>query len=81
MKNAKRGVDRLKKVLLQDRTGTQENVIAVMKSDIFEVLDAFFEVNPQSVVAEVSVDERGLYEIRVSAYAFRVRGSEQRPTA
>jgi len=81
MKNAKRGVERIKKVLLQDRTGTKENVIAVLKSDVFEVLDAFFEVNPQSVTADISVDERGLYEIRLSAYAFRVRGSEQRPTA
>ena len=81
MKNAKRGVERIKKVLLQDRAGTRENVIAVLKSDVFEVLDAFFEVNPQSVTAEVTVDDRGLYEIRIAAYAFRVRGTEQRPTA
>jgi len=81
MKNAKRGVERIKKVILQDRTGTQDNVIAVMKSDIFEVLDSFFEVNPQSVTAEVHVDERGLYEIQLSAYAFRVRGMRQKPTA
>lgn len=81
MKNAKRGVERIKKVLLQDRTGTRENVIAVLKSDVFEVLDAFFEVNPQSVTAEVTVDDRGLYEIHIAAYAFRVRGAEQRPTA
>ena len=78
MKNAKRGVERIKKVLLQDRTGTQENIIAVMKSDVYEVMDAFFEVEPQSVSAEVTVDDRGLYEIRISAYAFRVRGAEQR---
>ena len=74
MKNAKRGVERIKKVLLQDRTGTQENVMAVLKSDVYEVLDAFFEVNPQSVTAEIRVDEKGLYEISVSARAFRVRG-------
>ena len=74
MRNATRGVERIKKVLLQDRTGTRENVVAVMKSDVFEVMDAFFEVNPQSVNAEVSVDERGLYEIKITAYAFRVRG-------
>ena len=74
MKNAKRGVERIKKVLLQDRTGTKENVIAVLKSDVYDVLDAFFEVNPQSVTAEIRVDERGLYEISLSALAFRVRG-------
>ena len=80
MKNAGRGVERIKKVLLQDRTGARENVIGAIKSDVFEVLDDFFEVNPQSVTAEVDVDERGLYAIRISAYAFRVRGAKQRPT-
>jgi len=74
MRNAKRGVERLKKVILQDRTGAPENVIAVLKSDVYEVLDSYFEVNPQSVSADVSVDEKGLYEIRLTAHAFRVRG-------
>ena len=78
MKNAKKGVERIKKVLLQDRTGTRENVIAVLKSDVFEVLDGFFEVNPQSVVAEIRVDSVGTYEIKLSARAFRVRGARNR---
>ena len=81
MKNAKRGVERIKKVLLQDRTGTQENVIAVLKSDVYEVLDGFFEVNPQSVAAEIRVDEQGMYEISISAPAFRGRGRTEIPSA
>ncbi|GEM_PF-5875628 len=74
MRNAKRGVERIKKVILQDRTGAPDNVINVLKSDVFEVLDGFFEVNPQSVVAEVLVDNVGMYEIKFTARAFRVRG-------
>ena len=74
MKNAKRGVERIKKVILQDRTGAQDNVIGVLKSEMFEVLDGFFEVNPQSVAAEISVDNAGMYEIKFFARAFRVRG-------
>ena len=81
MKNAKRGVERIKKVLLQERTGTQVNVIAVLKSDVYEVLDGFFEVNPQSVAAEIRVDEQGMYEISISARAFRVRGRTEIPSA
>ena len=77
MRNAKRGVERIKKVILQDRTGAQDNVIAAMKSDIFEVLDNFFEVNPQSVSAVINLDDRGLYEICLSAHAFRVRGMKR----
>jgi len=78
MKNAKRGVERIKKVILQDRTGAPDDVIAVLKSDVFEVLDGFFEVNPQSVVAEIRVDSVGTYEIKLSARAFRVRGARNR---
>ncbi len=74
MKNAKRGVERIKKVILQDRTGAPDDVINVLKSDIFDVLDGFFEVNPHSVVAEIQVDNVGTYEIKFSARAFRVRG-------
>ena len=74
MKNAKRGVERIKKVILQDRTGAQDNVLAVIKSDVFEVLDDYFEVNPQSVTADIGLDVQGTYEIRLSARAFRVRG-------
>lgn len=77
MRNAKRGVERIKKVILQDRTGAPDDVIKVLKSDIFEVLDGFFEVNPQSVVAEIKVDNVGTYEIKMSARAFRVRAARK----
>ena len=74
MRNAKKGVERIKKVLLRDKTGAGEDVIAVMKSDAYDLFDSYFEVDPQSVRAEVEVGELGLYEIKISARAFRVRG-------
>jgi len=73
MKNAKRGVERIKKVILQDKTGAPEQVLAVLKSDLYELLDGYFEVNPQSVSLEVEVDEYGFYRIAIGAKAFRVR--------
>ena len=73
MKNALRGVERIKKVILQDKTGAPEQVLSVLKSDLYELLDGYFEVNPQSIALDVSVDERGLYTISVGAKAFRVR--------
>ena len=74
MRNAKKGVERLKKVLLQDKTGAGEDVTAVIKSDAYDLLDSYFEVDEHSVRATVEVGEYGQYEITISARAYRVRG-------
>ena len=74
MSKAKVALERIKKVLLQDKTGAREDVIAVLRSDLSDLLDNYFEVDPQSIGAEIAVDEYGFYEIRLSARAYRVRG-------
>lgn len=74
MKGAKVGLERIKKVLLQDKAGAQEDVVAVLKSDVYDLLDNYFEVEPQSISASVEVDESGYYEVKVTARAYRVRG-------
>ena len=74
MKGAKVGLERRRKVLLKDKTGTREDVGAVLKSDAYDLLDNYFEVEPQSVSASVEVDEMGYYEVRITARAYRVRG-------
>ena len=73
MRNAAVGIERIKKVLLQDKTGAQEDGSAVLRSDLYDVLDSYFEVDPQSLRAEVAVDSFGGYEVKISARAFRVR--------
>ncbi len=75
MKGSKVGLERVKKVLLMDKAGAQEELIAVLKSDACELLDCYFEVDPRSVDAAVTVDEHGCYRVSVTARAFRVRGT------
>ena len=77
MKKARVGLERIKKVLLKDKTGAQEDVTAVPKSDAYDLLDNYFEVDPQSIRAEVNVNEFGSYEVKISARAYRVRGIGQ----
>ena len=72
MKKARVGLERIKKVLLKDKTGAQEDV-----SDAYDLLDNYFEVDPHSVRAEVEVNEFGSYEVKIAARAFRVRGIGQ----
>ena len=74
MSKAKVGLERIKKVLLKDKTGAREDVIAVLRSDVCDLLDSYFEVDPQSVRAEIDVNDFGYYEIKLSAKAQRVRG-------
>lgn len=74
MKGAKLGLERIKKVLLKDKTGAREDITAVLKSDAYDLLDNYFEVEPQSVSASIEVDEMGYYEVKVAARAYRVRG-------
>ena len=78
MKGAKVGLERIKRTLLRDKAGPQEDVIDVLKSDLCELLDCYFEVDTQSIRAEVDVEEYGCYEIKLSARAYRVRGSFSR---
>lgn len=73
MRNAKVGLERIKKVLLKDKTGAREDVIAVLRSDLYDLLDSYFEVDPHSVKAQVDVDDFGGYEVKISARAYRVR--------
>ena len=74
MRRAKLGLERIKKVLLKDKTGAQEDVIAVLKSDAYDLLDNYFEVDPNSLRAEVEVNDLGFYEVKITAHAHRVRG-------
>ncbi len=74
MKGAKVGLERIKKTLLRDKAGSQEEILAVLKSDACELLDCYFEIDPASLRAEIDVDEYGYYKISVSARGYRVRG-------
>ena len=75
MKGAKVGLERIKKVLLRDKTGAQEDIVAVLKSDACDLLDCYFEVDPRSIDAAIEVDEYGQYKVSISARAFRVRAT------
>ena len=75
MKGAKVGLERIKKTLLRDKAGSQEEILAVLKSDVCELLDCYFEVDPHSLRAEIDVDEYGSDKISVFSRGFRVRGA------
>lgn len=74
MRGSKVGLERIKKVLLRDKAGAQEDLVAVLKSDVCDLLDCYFEVEPRSIGVEIEVDEHGAYRLALSARAYRVRG-------
>ncbi len=72
MRRARISEDRLKRVLLQDRMDAPDNLVAVLKSDIYQALSNFFEINPSSVTVKIDGDTAGIYVLSITAKAFRV---------
>ena len=72
MRRTRTSEDRLKRVLLQDRMDAPDNLVAVLKSDIYQSLSNFFEINPSSVNVKIDSDLSGAYLLSITAKAFRV---------
>lgn len=72
MRKAKIAGERLKQVLLKDRIDAPDNIIDVLKSDMFDALSNFFDINPSSLNVKIEADDTGVYNLTVKARAFRV---------
>lgn len=75
MRSGKIAALRLEKVLSKDRLNTSDNIKDAIKGDLFEVLSAYCEVNPQSVRLSIASDGRGGYAVTFVAQALRMKGN------
>lgn len=67
MSGSKDELTRLKRVLLCDNIKVPHGVTEVLKSDLYGLLNSYFDINKESVKLEISVDESGIYNISVFA--------------
>lgn len=74
MKSGKIAALRLEKVLLADRLNTPDNVKEAIKGDMYEVLSAYADINPETVRLSISTDGRGGYAVTFVAQALRMKG-------
>jgi hypothetical protein len=75
MNEADAAAGRLRKVLLTDKIKAASSLEAVVRSDVFHLLENYFESIPGSVEARLSVDDGGLLDIKITAKAVRAKNS------
>ncbi len=64
--------DRIKAMLLKDRTEAPENLMPAVKSELFRVLSEYFDVNEQDFKMKVESRENGGYSVIITGTATRI---------
>ncbi|MDR3263741.1 MAG: hypothetical protein LBT30_05465 [Clostridiales bacterium] len=69
MKEANKTAGRLKNVLMIDKIKSPSGLEDVLKSDVYGVLENYFDIIPPSIDVRLNIDENNLYDIRISLKA------------
>ena len=69
---AKAGCDRLKSVLLSDKSGSASRIHGVIKSDFYCMILNYMDIEPQNIKLDISCDSEGYYILKVEAIAKRI---------
>lgn len=65
--------ERLKNVLISDKHFNPEKIKEVVKSDMVSVLSSYADVNTDSLVFDIIVDDEGTYFIKLECFAKRLK--------
>lgn len=68
-----RGVDKLKKILVNDKHFSPTRLNEVIKSGIYKVLDNFMEITPQDILTNLTLEEDGDYVLRCKVRCKRIK--------
>lgn len=72
-KSTKKGVMRVKNVLLSDKYTNPERLNEVIKSDIVSVLQNYMEISGEDVKLNFTLTDDGSYQLRLSASCRRLK--------
>lgn len=65
---------RLVRVLVQDRMGTSDETLSMLRSDLLHLLEDYFDLDADSLKVGLDAKEDGAYRLRVVAKAVRIKG-------
>lgn len=68
-----RGVDKLKKILINDKHFSPTRLNEVIKSGIYKVLDNFMEITPRDILTNLTLEEDGDYVLRCKVRCKRIK--------
>lgn len=72
-------INRLNNVIRQDKKVNPQYIKEVIKSDIFYLLNNYFEVEYEDVDIDINVDNNNLYKILISAKGDRIKTMQVLP--
>lgn len=72
-------INRLNNVIRQDKKVNPQYIKEVIKSDIFYLLNNYFEVEYEDVDIDINVDNSNLYKILISAKGDRIKTMQVLP--
>ncbi len=68
-----RGIDKLQKVLINDKHFQPARLNDIVRSDIFKCLSNYMEISPENILTDISVDETGQYVLRCKVSCKRLK--------
>lgn len=69
----KYGIQKLKKVLINDKHFRPENLNNILKSEIFKCLSSFLEIIPEELNSKLQINEDGNFEFSLCVIAKRLK--------
>ena len=65
--------DRLKKVLVKDKSENPTYILNVLKSDLLVLLNNYMEILPENLDINICVTENGIYKIFLEGFSKRIK--------
>lgn len=72
-------INRLNNVIRQDKKVNPRYITEVIKSDVFYLLNNYFEVEYDNITIDINVGDNNLYKISISAKGDRIKTMQVLP--
>lgn len=69
----KKGIEKLKNVLINDKHVNPIRINDVLKSDVFSVLQNYMEITENDIITKIELDSGGNYVFRCKAISPRLK--------
>lgn len=71
--SSKKGIEKLKSVLISDKHINPIRVNEILKSDVFGVLQNYMEISENDIITKIDLDQNGNYIFRCKARSARLK--------
>lgn len=68
-----RGIEKLQKVLINDKHFQPARFNELMRSEIFKCLSGYMEITPENILTNLSVEDNGEYVLRCKIKSKRLK--------